>query len=100
MKKPSARDQVVGNILEGLREAVAIHKGELKPARITKLESINVLEVRQKLNISRPKFAALLGVSERTVENWEQGRNKPSGAARALLRVAEFNPRVVLEALR
>jgi putative transcriptional regulator len=100
MKKPSARDQVVGNILEGLREAVAIHKGELKPARITKLESINVLEVRQKLNISRPKFAALLGVSERTVENWEQGRNKPSGTARALLRVAEFNPRVVLEALR
>jgi putative transcriptional regulator len=100
MKKNSARDQVVGHILEGLREAVAIHKGELKPARITNLETVNVLEVRQKLNISRPKFAALIGVSERTVENWEQGRNKPSGAARALLRVAEYNPTVVLEALR
>jgi putative transcriptional regulator len=100
MKKPSNRDQTVYSILEGLREAVAIHKGELKPARVTKLETINVLEVRQKLNISRPKFAALLGVSQRTVENWEQGRNKPSGAARALLRVAEYNPSVVLEALR
>jgi putative transcriptional regulator len=100
MKKPSNRDQTVNSILEGLREALAIHKGELKPARVTKLETINVLEVRQKLNISRPKFAALLGVSQRTVENWEQGRNKPSGAARALLRVAEYNPSVVLEALR
>jgi putative transcriptional regulator len=100
MNKKTASEEVVGGILEGLRQAVAIHQGQLKPLRVTYLEPTNPRDVRQKLNVSRPKFAAMIGVSERTVENWEQGRNKPTGAARALLRVAAHNPQAVLEALR
>ena len=55
-------------------------------------------EVRGEKTIT--EFAKLLGVSERTLENWEQGRSKPSGAARSLLHIAARNPKAVLEALR
>ncbi len=49
-------------------------------------------------NLSQDKFAALLGVSVKTLHNWEQGRRRPSGAARVLLRVAARHPELVLEA--
>ena len=48
MKKKSARDEVVSKILEGLQQAVAIQRGELKPARVRRLEALNVLTARQK----------------------------------------------------
>jgi putative transcriptional regulator len=83
---------------ESLRELRALNKGESKPARTTVI--VNPLEVRRSLNVNRPEFAALIGVSERTVESWEQGRTRPTGAARSLLRVAARNPKAVLEALR
>ena len=83
---------------ESLAQAAEIRKGDLSKARVT--VRVNPLEVRQSLKASRPQFAALIGVSERTVESWEQGRTRPTGAARSLLRVAAKNPRAVLEALR
>ena len=83
---------------EMIVEFAAYNKGQRKPARVTVM--VNPLEVRQSLKASRPQFAALIGVSERTVESWEQGRTRPTGAARSLLRVAAKNPRAVLEALR
>ena len=100
MKKKSARDEVVSKILEGLQQAVAIQRGELKPARVRRLEALNVLTARQKLKVSRPVFASILGVSERTVESWEQGLRKPSGAARALLKVVVNEPEAVLRAFK
>lgn len=56
--------------------------------------------VRDRLNLTRAQFAALIGVSERTVEGWEQGRRTPSGPALTLLRVAERYPENVLDAVR
>ena len=50
--------------------------------------------IRTKLNLSQSAFAGLMGVSLRTVQDWEQGRRKPSGPAVALLRVAEQKPEV------
>jgi len=49
------------------------------------------------VRLSQDKFAALLGVSVKTLHNWEQGRRKPTGAARVLLRLASRHPEVVLE---
>lgn len=83
---------------EMLVELAAVNRGELQPARVT--VTVNPLEVRKSLKVNRPQFAALIGVSERTVESWEQGRTRPTGAARSLLRVAARNPKAVLEALR
>ena len=55
-----------------------------------------VAATRSKLRLSQNKFAELLGISVKTLHNWEQGRRKPTGAARVLLRVASRHPQIVL----
>ena len=57
----------------------------------------DVAGIREKVGLSQSRFATLLGVSVRTLQDWEQGRRAPSGAARTLLLVADRNPRVLLE---
>jgi putative transcriptional regulator len=85
---------------ESLTEMLAVERGQMQPTRRTVLdEASNALNTRNQLHLSRPKFAKMIGVSVRTLENWEQGRSKPNGAARALLRVAAYAPDVVLKAL-
>ncbi len=54
------------------------------------------VEARQATGLSQGQFAALLGVSVRTLQGWEQGRKQPSGAARTLLAIARTNPQAVL----
>jgi putative transcriptional regulator len=58
-----------------------------------------VTEARTRAGLSQPEFAALMGVSKRTLQEWEQGRRKPSGAARTLLAIAAKHPKVLLEVL-
>jgi Predicted transcriptional regulator len=64
----------------------------------TKVQSkSHVVRVRLKSGLSQAQFAAALGVSKRTLEQWEQGRRKPTGAAKTLLKIAELHPEVLLE---
>lgn len=77
-------------ILEGLRE---LKRGD--SGRVSTVP--DVVSVREKTGLSQSRFAALLGVSVRTLQDWEQGRRAPSGAARTLLLVAERNPRALLD---
>ena len=77
-------------ILQGMRE---LKQG--KTGRVINIPP--VAEVRQKTGLSQSKFAALLGVSVRTLQDWEQGRRVPSGAARTLLLIADKNPLALLE---
>jgi len=56
-----------------------------------------VARIRLNSGLSQADFAAVLGVSKRTLEQWEQGRREPSGAARTLLKIAEKHPEVLLE---
>jgi putative transcriptional regulator len=56
-----------------------------------------VAEIRQNVGLSQSRFATLLGVSVRTLQDWEQGRRLPSGAARTLLQIAHRNPEALLD---
>jgi putative transcriptional regulator len=77
-------------ILEGLRQ---LKRGE--HGRIVNVPS--VASVREKTGLSQSRFAELLGVSVRTLQEWEQGRRAPSGAAKTLLLIAAKNPRALLD---
>jgi putative transcriptional regulator len=77
-------------ILEGLRE---LKRGEY--SRVTTIPSVT--SIREKTGLSQARFAQLLGVSVRTLQDWEQGRRAPSGAAKTLLMVADKNPRALLD---
>jgi putative transcriptional regulator len=69
-------------------------------ARVTKVEVPAAAEARARVGLSQQQFAGLLGVSARTLQDWEQGRREPTGAAKTLLRVAVSHPEVLRELQR
>jgi putative transcriptional regulator len=77
-------------ILDGIQ---AIKRGEGKHIE---LADPNVREIRSNMGLSQSAFAALLGVSPRTLQDWEQGRRAPKGPAKSLLRVADKHPEALL----
>jgi putative transcriptional regulator len=68
---------------------------EMKAGQVQVVSS-PVIEARKKTGLSQSQFAALMGVSVRTLQGWEQGRKQPSGAARTLLAIASTNPKALL----
>jgi putative transcriptional regulator len=91
-------DRDIGmEILEGVREIKA-HKASKLALRTRELkEPSSPKNIRVKLHLSQAAFAGLMGVSLRTVQDWEQGRRAPSGPAKSLLRIAEQHPEVFVE---
>lgn len=69
-----------------------------KAARTTEVVLTPAADARAKVGISQSEFATLLGVSVRTLQDWEQGRREPSGAAKTLLRIAARSPDVIRQA--
>ncbi|MFT4562619.1 MAG: putative transcriptional regulator [Gammaproteobacteria bacterium] len=77
-------------VLEGI--------GQIKAAKIGRVTQFPpISEIREGVGLSQSEFAKLLGVSVRTLQEWEQGRRTPSGPARTLLAIAHKNPRALLE---
>jgi len=89
----SSRD-IGTEILQGINEIKQFKKGaiSLKTSKLSEPSPPKV--IRSKLNLSQSDFAGLLGVSLRTLQDWEQGRRNPQGPAIALLRIAEQHPEV------
>lgn len=81
-------------ILEGLGEINAFKKGRKKLTTTELSEPSEPKVIRSRLKMSQSAFAGLLGVSMRTLQDWEQGRRSPQGPAVALLRIAEQHPEV------
>ena len=81
---------VGAEILQGLREVKRSEFGRV-------INVPDVAKTRAKTGLSQARFAQLLGVSVRTLQDWEQGRRAPSGAARTLLMIAAKNPQALLD---
>ena len=89
---------VVGQeIFDGLRDIKNHKKGKLEVRDAELSEPSEPKVIREKLELSQSAFAGLLGVSMRTLQDWEQGRRSPQGPAMALLRIAEQHPEVFTE---
>jgi putative transcriptional regulator len=85
-------------ILRNVRNLrVAMRSGEALPVHVP--ERIDVKAIRRKLGMSQAQFAASFGFGLDAVQNWEQGRRRPEGAARAFLKVIEREPEAVRRAL-
>ena len=86
-------------LVASIKEAGEIKTGRRAASRVYEIKPPEIKNVREELNVSQSEFALMIGVSIRTLQNWEQGRRKPEGPARALLHIASKNPRAVLDAL-
>lgn len=93
-KHHNEADRDIGQeILDAVREIQA-GGGRRFQAKV-----LPVVEARQKTGLSQAEFARMLGVSLRTLQEWEQGRRQPSGAAQSLLKIALQRPEVLQEVL-
>jgi putative transcriptional regulator len=89
---PSETTKFQQDLLESVRQ---MRRGQI--ARVTKVVVPAAAEARARVGLSQQQFAGLLGVSARTLQDWEQGRREPTGAAKTLLRVAVSHPEVLRE---
>ena len=90
-----SRRDIGAEIIEGLKE----YRDRPKTLKRQKVEALDVKQVRESLGMSQAQFADFLDISKRTLEKWEQGTRSPAGAARTLLRVIQYDPKLVMRAL-
>ena len=91
-----ARREIASEVRRGMKE---VRAGITARHRVHHFDVSEVTKARTSVGLSQQKFADLLGVSTRTLQEWEQGRRRPSGAARALLMIATKRPDVLREVL-
>ena len=100
------RKDLFEQLLASVRQMKEIQAGRRAPGRVTRaadivgVREVDVAALRTGFRLSQAKFAALLGISVDTLQNWEQGRRQPEGPARVLLRVAAAHPDALLDVTR
>jgi putative transcriptional regulator len=92
-------DKDFQKLVESVKQMGAIMRGQDIPHRRTVVTSVDVKALREQLGLTQNEFSGMIGVSIKTLQNWEQGRREPEGPAKALLRVVEKEPQAVLNAL-
>ena len=94
------KDELFNELVESIREAGSIRRGELPPSRAFVVDGPNIKQIRSNFDLSQSQFAAMLGISISTLRNWEQGRRTPNGPAKVLLQVAARHPNSILDVVR
>lgn len=94
------KDELFDELIASVREGGKIMRGKSKPSRTFKVDAPDVKKIRSNYRLSQNEFAALMGISVKTLRNWEQGRRSPEGAARVLLQVASKHPKEVWDVVR
>jgi len=93
-------DNLFDELVQSVREGGAILRGEKEAARTFEIKALDIKNIREEYGLSQSEFAGLLGISINTLQNWEQGRRKPRGAARVLLMVAEKHPKILWDVVQ
>lgn len=91
------KDELFQELLESVKQGAAIMKGTMQSSRTFEFPETEVRALCEQFGLSQNKFANLVGISVGTLRNWEQGRRKPEGPARILLRVASLHPETLLD---
>lgn len=91
--------KLFNELVQSLKEAKAIAKGEANASRHFVADVSDVKAIRDNIGLSQSDFAKLMGVSIRTLQNWEQHRRNPSGPAAALLKIVSASPEAALKSL-
>jgi putative transcriptional regulator len=94
------KDELFNELVASVREGGKILRGKEKPSRTFVIKTPNVKKIRANYKLSQSEFAALMGISIKTLQNWEQGRREPEGAARVLLLVAAQHPEVIWDVVQ
>jgi putative transcriptional regulator len=94
------KDELFKELAISVREGGKILRGKAKPSREFIVEAPDVKEIRSNYGLSQSEFATLMGISVKTLRNWEQGRRAPEGAARVLLQVAAKHPEVIWDVVK
>jgi putative transcriptional regulator len=93
-------DELFDELTASVREGAAILRGDVPPSRTVVVDAPDVKRIRAEHRLSQSEFASLLGISVRTLRNWEQGRRRPEGPARVLLQVVAMHPSAVWDSVR
>ena len=93
------KDKQFQELVESIGHAGEYMRGQRKPSRVFRYTPANVRKIRLQLGLSQSQFALAFHISVNTLQNWEQGRCVPEGPAQVLLRIANTNPKAVLEAI-
>ena len=103
-KKAESNNEFFESIKAGLTVAIEHAGGKRKDLRTTTLPSPpkelsaqEIAKVRSELNVSQAVFARYLNISPKTVQSWEQGHGKPSGASLKLLSIVRRDPKILFE---
>ncbi len=94
------KEELFKELVTSVKEGGAILRGDRAPARAFIVDGPNIKRIRANYQLSQNEFAALLGISVKTLRNWEQGRRTPEGPARVLLQVAAKHPDAVWDVVR
>ncbi|MEN8216356.1 MAG: helix-turn-helix domain-containing protein [Pseudomonadota bacterium] len=93
-------DKLFNELVMSIKDAGRFLRGESEPSRIFHFDTPDIKAIRQKTGLSQTQFAYLIGVKAKTLQNWEQKMQKPTGTAAALFTIVAHEPEAALRALQ
>src|SRR5437868_6412447 len=91
--------EIFEELLESVREGGAILRRQKEPSRRFKIGASGIRAIRERTSLSQSEFASLIGVSVKTLQNWEQDRRHPTGPAATLLKIISHEPQLAVKAI-